>query len=79
MMTAFMYHAMLEVDDNGEYLKSLEFYSLSQVNAYRNSVKILYRERRAPMDADLEGKQQAEYDRSENIAFSELMKACRAV
>ena len=53
-MTAFMYHAMLKVDDNGEYLNLPEFYSLNHVNAYRNSIKKLYRERRVPIDADLE-------------------------
>ena len=46
VMTAFMYHAMLKVDDKGEYLNPPEFYSLNHVNAYRNSIKNLYRERR---------------------------------
>ena len=54
-MTAFMYHAMHKVDDKGEYLNPPEFYSLNHVNAYRNSIKNLYRERRVPIDADLEG------------------------
>ena len=45
---------MLKVDDNGGYLNPPEFYLLNDVNAYRNSIKNLYRERRVPIDADLE-------------------------
>ena len=57
VMTAFMYHAMLNVNDKGEYLNPPEFYflfSLNHVNAYRNSIKKLYRERKVPIDADLD-------------------------
>ena len=52
--TAFMYHAMRNLNDKGEYLNPPEFYSLNYVNAYRNSIKNLYRERKVSIDADLD-------------------------
>ena len=42
IITAFMNHAMLNVDDNEEYISRQKFYSLYYVNAYRNFIKKLY-------------------------------------
>ena len=55
VMTTFMYHAMLEVHKNGQYLDPPEFYSLNHVNAYRNAIKNFYHEKKAPMGDEMEG------------------------
>ena len=39
VMTTFMCHAMFKVDKNGQYSDPPEFYSLNDVNAYRNAIK----------------------------------------
>ena len=45
VMTTLMYHAMLNVDENGQYLDPPELYSLNHVNAYRNAIPVRRRKR----------------------------------
>ena len=53
VMTTFMYHEMLKVDKNGQYLDPPEFFSLNHINAYHNAIKKIYREKKMTMGDEM--------------------------
>ena len=51
VMTTFMYHAKLKVDKYGQTLPD----TLNNVDAYRNTIKNFYREKKTPTGDEMEG------------------------